>query len=92
MKIAVAAVAIAAAVGLAPNAHADDQAFLNDLNQNRIGTGVTTDPLGMGHFMCTQIRGGMTPEQASHMSWGPGLDMPGIVSTAQRDLCPDTLH
>lgn len=79
-------------IGLATPACADDQSFLNDLAQNHIGTGPVTDPLGMGHFLCTQIRGGMTPAQAARMTWGPGLDMPGIVDTAQHDLCPDTLH
>lgn len=86
------AVAATITIGLAAPARADDQAFLNDLNTNHIGTGPVTDPLGMGHFVCTQIRGGMSPEEAGRMSWGPGLDLPGIVATAQRDLCPDTLH
>jgi hypothetical protein len=40
-----------------------------------------------------QIRGGMmSPADAAQMTHGPGLDMMGIVTTAQHDLCSDTLH
>jgi hypothetical protein len=76
----------------APPAHADDQSFLNDLSENHIGTGHLTSPLALGHFICTQIRGGMSPADAAQMTSGWGVDMPGIVAAAQRDLCPDTLH
>ena len=44
--------------------------------------------VAMGHFMCVQIRGGMSPADAAQMTRGPFLDMTGIVTTAQHDLCP----
>jgi hypothetical protein len=31
----------------------------------------------MGHFICVQIRGGMSPADAAHMTHGPGSDMAG---------------
>lgn len=76
---------------VAAPAHADDQSYLNDLNQNHIATWPINDPVAMGHFICTQIRGGMSPADATQMT-GPPVDMPGIVATAQHNLCPDTLR
>lgn len=58
----------AALIATALPAHADDQSFLNDLNQNHIGTGPVTDPVGMGHFICVQLRGGMSPADAAQMT------------------------
>lgn len=89
-KLVVATLAIS--IAAAAPTHADDQSFQDYLGRNHIGTGPVTSPIALGNFICVQIRGGMSPINATQMTWGPGLDMPGIVDAAQHELCPDTLH
>ena len=81
------------AISTAPAAHADDAAFQNDLAQNHIGVGIMNPPtvLALGHFMCDRMREGMSPADAAQLPRGPFIDGMGIVTTAQHDICPDTL-
>jgi hypothetical protein len=91
----IALLAIPAAVLLAPVAHADEQAFLNDLQAQ----GVVMLPgaeLEAGYHACTDMRAGASPDAASHYGYWTNQFITGwsrkIVDTAQRDLCPDTIH
>lgn len=83
-----AATSTALFLAAAPAARADDQSFLNDLHTNNVYTG-PADVVPMGHYICTQIRGGLSPADAARMT--QGIDMPRVVDFAQHDLCPDTL-
>lgn len=75
-------------------AHADDASFQSDIAQNHIGTGIMNPPtvVALGHFMCDRMREGMSPADAAQLPRGPMVDGMGIATTAQHDLCPDTLH
>jgi uncharacterized protein DUF732 len=82
-------------VGLSSPAHADDQGLGNAINQNGVRVGIMNAPtvVALGHIMCDRIRTGMSPADAAQLPQPPWLvDGPGIVSAAQHQLCPDTLH
>jgi hypothetical protein len=82
---------VAAAVFATP-AHADDQAFLNDLRAS--GMPVMYEPyyVGLGYKICAQIQAGMsTADAASQLGIEGQIWGPQIVSAAQHDLCPKTL-
>ena len=87
------AVPVAAMLMTAPTAHADDQAFLDDLQSQ--GVLMAGAELEAGYHACADMRAGASPDAASH--YGYWLNqMNGtsrrIVDAAQRHLCPDTLH
>jgi hypothetical protein len=85
-------VALAVAVIFATPAHADDQAFLNDLRSS--GMPVMYEPyyVGLGYKICAQIGAGMsTADAASQLGIEGQIWGPQIVSAAQHDLCPKTL-
>ncbi|OCB19504.1 DUF732 domain-containing protein [Mycobacterium intracellulare] len=83
----------AAAVLGAPAARADDASYTAALSA--AGVPMLGGPgrwVGVGYQVCGQIRNGQSPESASGQfqmlnAWGPA-----IVSAAQHELCPDTLH
>lgn len=85
--------AVVLGVIVAAPAHADDQTYLDYLGDNHIATGLMNDgtKVGLGHILCDQIRGGMSPELAAQQPRG-GVDGHGVVDAAQHELCPDTLH
>ncbi|HZC90931.1 MAG TPA: DUF732 domain-containing protein [Mycobacterium sp.] len=73
-------------------AHADDQAFLNDLRS--AGMPVFYEPfyVGLGCKICAQLDAGMSTDDAAKQLGIEGQILgPQIVSAAQRDLCPKTL-
>jgi Protein of unknown function (DUF732) len=94
MKLKMGAVVLAAlSVLLAPRCHADEQAFLNDLQSQ----GVVMLPgaeLEAGYHACSDLRAGASPDAASHYGYWVN-QMNGtsrkIVDAVQRDLCSDTL-
>ena len=88
--------AVAAALMVAAPAQADDQSYLNYLEVH--GQSTTAYPYSpgklvmVGQIMCDRIRGGMSPADAAQLPQPQGfVDGPGIVATAQHELCPDTL-
>lgn len=94
MKASVFTLISAAFLLVAPTANADPDQFINDLHNQGVPTGWPTvvQPVA-GINICTQLHQGLTrqnildefaPQQAQ---WAPI-----IVATAQRDICPDTLH
>jgi hypothetical protein len=85
-------VTLAITVVFASPAHADDQAFLNDLRSS--GMPVMYEPyyVGLGYKICAQIGAGMsTADAASQLGIEGQIWGPQIVSAAQHDLCPKTL-
>jgi hypothetical protein len=79
---------------VAPTARADEGTFIADLQ----GQGVPTNwpfvvqPVA-GTNICNELHNGFTPQKVVQQfapiqaNWAPT-----IVATAQRDICPDTLH
>lgn len=94
MKRAIAAALGVITIALAAPAHADDQSYLDALHSNNVGVGIMNPPtvVALGHFMCDQMRQGMSPADAAQLPRGPFIDGMGIVVAAQRNICPDTLH
>lgn len=94
------AVAAAAILGIltvnVPNAHADDNAFIADLQAH--GVPMPWGPnaaIASGYRTCGELRNG-APVAAVETSAGPtvgGISPwgPAVVSAAQHNLCPDTL-
>ena len=94
LELLLAATGIAAVIAAAAPAHADDQAFLDDVARAGVMLGGTpAGELQVGRMTCDNLHHGMSPDAAAGQfgmvsgTWGPA-----IVSAAQRDLCPDTLH
>jgi hypothetical protein len=94
----IAAAALAALIGTAPPAHADDASYLAELQTAGVPTAMIGGvwrpdaPVDMGHHICDAIRGGESPQSAtSHFGWMSQWG-PAIVAAAQHNLCPDTLH
>jgi hypothetical protein len=92
----IAAASATAAIGsAAPNAHADDQSYLNYLQAH----GTNTSQFGygpgqfvmVGHMICTNIKAGADPLAGASPIDRAILD-PVAVEAAQHELCPDTLH
>ena len=75
-------------------AHADTDAFMNDLHNQGVPTSWPTivQPIAAVQ-MCTALHNGATPQNIID-SFAPiqAQWAPVIVATAQRDVCPDTLH
>jgi len=88
-----AAASAAMAIGGAPTAYADEQAFMND-TQDVV---MTPDAkLAAGYHACVNLRGGMPVQQAQrdgffYFNLVNGANVK-IVDAAQHDLCPDTLR
>ena len=93
----IAAVVAAFALLTAAPAHADEQTYLADVAATGVPLGATglANPdaqIHMGYKICNAIHGGESAETAGqHFGWMNQWG-PGIVSAAQHDLCPDTLH
>jgi Protein of unknown function (DUF732) len=91
--LAVAAV-LPALIVLAPPAHADTNTFIADLQAQGVPTGwpFVVQPVA-GNNICTELHNGATP-QSVVQQFAPiqATYAPAIVATAQRDICPDTLH
>jgi hypothetical protein len=90
----IAAASATAAIGSAPTAHADEQAFLDDLQSQGVFM-VPGAELEAGYHACADMRAGASPDAASH--YGYWLNQANgtsrrIVDAAQRHLCADTLH
>ena len=79
---------------VAPQAHADEGAFIADLQAQGVPTGwpFVVQPIA-GTNICTELHNGATP-QSVVQQFAPiqAPYAPTIVATAQRDICPDTLH
>jgi hypothetical protein len=96
-RLAIAVLFLAEMAGIwAPPAHADDNAFIADLQAH--GVPMPWGPqaaIASGYRTCGELRNG-APVSAVETSAGPtlgGISPWGAVVTAaaQRDLCPDTL-
>jgi len=98
MRIAITpaiAACIAALIGTAAAARADDQSFLKYLEAQ--GQSTTAWPMSpaqfviLGHGICTNLHAGADPlagtSPIERVTWGPIA-----VEAAQHELCPDTLH
>lgn len=88
------ALACAFSLVTAPQAHADDNSFIADLQAQGVPTGwpFVVQPV-LGNSLCTELHKGATP-QSLIAQFVPiqAAYAPAIVATAQRDICPDTLH
>jgi hypothetical protein len=84
--------AVAAAVAFAAPAHADDQSYLQYLNDHgtRVMAFNDATKVAYGYQACGMLRNGMSPDAIAGAS--PISDGRGIAEAAQRELCPDTLH
>lgn len=79
---------------VAPTARADEGSFMADLQSQGVPTGWPTpvQPYA-GTSICELLHKGSTPQYVVQQfapiqaPWAPA-----IVATAQRDICPDTLH
>jgi Protein of unknown function (DUF732) len=90
MKLLSAVLVAAVAVTLAAPAKADDQSFLDRLAGKNTAWFNPQQLVGVGHEVCTELRGGASPADLAAMA--RGYDGPAIVDAAQHELCPDTLH
>jgi hypothetical protein len=92
--IAVAGATAAIVAAPVANAAPDEQGFLNDLQSQGVVM-VSGAELEAGYHACSDIRAGASPDAASH--YGYWLNQANgtsrrIVDSAQRFLCPDTVH
>jgi hypothetical protein len=79
---------------VAPQAHADEGTFMADLQNQGVPTAwpFVVQPVA-GSNICAELHKGATPQSVVaqfapiQANWAPA-----IVATAQRDICPDTLH
>jgi hypothetical protein len=90
------AVAVIAAAGLLVSpatARADDQGYLNELQADGVFMSNQNMWVINGHRMCDMIHSGTAPEML-YNQFGPfqNAQGPQIVTAAQRNICPDTLH
>lgn len=81
------------AIGSAPLAHADEQAFMNDTQDVMMAPDAK---LTAGYRACVNLRNGMPIQQAQrdgffYFNLVNGANVK-IVDAAQHDLCPDTLR
>lgn len=82
-----------AVLALAAPAHADDNAFINDVQSQGIPMPQgPTRALAGGYTVCEHLHAGMPPQAAASMCGWMAAWCPQLVADAQRDLCPDTLH
>lgn len=94
MKTAAFALVSAAFLLVAPTAHADPNTFIADLQNQGIPTSwpFVVQPVA-GTNICTELHQGMTPQSViGQFAPIQAQYAPVIVATAQRDICPDTLH
>lgn len=91
--IATLATAVIATISFAIPAQADDQAYLDYLRTNNINVYAWTKDaqLYFGYAACKDIQGGADPAQVADRLNHDWVDGNVVVSTAQRELCPDTL-
>lgn len=87
------ALAIGAAA-LAPQAHADENTFLNDLSSRGIPT--NTAVLAVGHEICSDVsaygtQGFDMTAEAAHEANVPSYDFAVITVSAVYDLCPSNM-
>lgn len=77
-------------------ASADAASYQQYIRDHQINTGIMAMTPGsemeFGLNVCNYLRSGMTVEQVIPMGWNSMADNPAMVSAAQRELCPDTLH
>lgn len=92
--LAAGAVTLALAGVGSPQAHADENGYLNQLNQSGVPMANPAGALMGGRMVCDNLHHGMTPEQvASPLQFGLMAGFaPAIVDAAQHQLCPDTLR
>jgi hypothetical protein len=84
--------AVAAAVVMAPAAHADGNQYLADLAAHGAPMVSQGNALEQGLRVCDALRSGVTPEQTfGNFGFFTGY-APVIVDLAQHDLCPETLR
>lgn len=92
MKLAFTLVS-AAFLLVAPQAHADEPSYINELNAHGVFAPVgPNQEIKMGHAVCDSLRAG-NPRPAANqflMVQQPWADP--IIDAAQHQLCPDTLH
>ena len=78
----------------APAARADEGSFIADLQSQGVPTGwpFVVQPIA-GTNICNELHNGFTPQKVVQQ-FAPiqANYAPAIVATAQRDICPDTLH
>lgn len=83
----------------APSAHADDQAFLNELRSNGFpGLSVAGQQMpdgavvAQGYMACNRLHLGESPDQLlAQVSPNDARIGRMLVQAAQHNLCPDTL-
>lgn len=73
-------------------AHADDQSYLQYLNDHGTRVMAFNDAtrIAYGYQACGEMRNGMSIDAIAGSS--PVSDGRGIAEAAQHELCPDTLH
>jgi hypothetical protein len=88
--------AIVVAITMAAPAHADNAsylAYLRSHGQDILAYGpVENDWLTAGHFACSRLRDGATPDEAANLPlYKLQENGPLVVEAARHELCPDKL-
>jgi hypothetical protein len=85
--------ALAITLSVAPLAYADDDSYVAALNA--AGVPLLGGPgkyVAGGYRVCDELRHGETPAGAATQFGAYNGFGPAIVSAAQHELCPETLH
>jgi len=90
--IRVLALISAAFLLVAPQAHADDQGYIAELQADGVGMINQNFWIINGHRMCDMLHEGIKPETMYNQFGLQNFQGPQIVGAAQHNLCPDTLH
>ena len=77
---------------VAPQAHADDQGFINELHSDGVMMLNQNFWIINGHKMCDMLHQGIAPATLYDQFGLQNAQGPQIVTAAQHNICPDTLH
>jgi hypothetical protein len=75
-----------------PQAHADDAGYLAELQSDGVMMLNRNFWVINGHRMCDMLHSGIAPETLYDQFGLQNAQGPQIVTAAQHNLCPDTLH
>lgn len=91
-------VGAAFALVTAPQAHADEQGFLNYIHTQGVPSEYPSTPGAdysnrkVGEMICDVYRHGGGPADIPFLGWQQNNYRDALITGAQHNLCPDTLH